>query len=84
MIVSDALHILKRARDRVLGIDVHLPVTNNSEILNSSILRDVLSLPTKTFSNQLFTKMHDDLAASMFSLLTLVTLCKQTMVPYFA
>ena len=85
LVVSDPLHILKRARYRLLGSEVHLGLTNSSGIINVSVLREILPLPSKTFSNQPFTKMHDDLATSLFSLSSLVELYskKPDYVAYF-
>lgn len=77
LVVSDPLHILKRARYRLLASDVHLGLTNSSKVINVSVLREILPLPSKTFSNQPFTKMHDDLATSLFSLSSLVELYRK-------
>ena len=85
LVISDPLHILKRARYRLLGSVVHLGITNSSEIVDVNVLRELLSLPSMTFSNQPFTKMHDDLAVSLFSLSSLVELYekKKEYVAYF-
>ena len=42
--------------------------------MNVTILRSLLSLPSKVFSDQKFTKLHDDLAVDLFSLTSLVEL----------
>lgn len=85
LVVSDPLHILKRARYRLLGSDVHLGIMNNTIIVDVGVLRELLPLPSKVFSNQIFTKMHDDLAVSLFSLSSLYELCqnKSDYVAYF-
>ena len=85
LVISDPLHILKRARYRLLGSVVHLGITNSSEIVDVNVLRELLSLPSMTFSNQPFTKMHDDLAVSLFSLSSLFELYekKKEYVAYF-
>lgn len=85
LVISDPLHVLKRARYRLLGSVVHLGITNSSEIVDVNVLRGVLSLPSMTFSNQPFTKMHDDLAVSLFSLSSLTELYekKREYVAYF-
>ena len=85
LIVSDPLHILKRARYRLLGSDVHLGMTNGSQIIDVERLKQVLNLPSKVFSNQQFTKMHDDLPISLFSFESLVKLAvnEPTYLAYF-
>ena len=77
LIVSDPLHVLKRARYRLLGSCVHTGLTNNTAQIDIERLRQVLRLPSKVFSNQAFTKMHDDLPVLLFSLETLVTLSRE-------
>ena len=74
LVISDPLHLLKRARYRILGSEVHLGLTNSSKMLDVNVLREILSVPSKVFANQAFTKMHDELAISMFSLRSLVEL----------
>ena len=85
MIISDPLHILKRARYRLLGAQTHVGPLETSPIMNVTILRSLLSLPSKVFSDQKFTKMHDDLAVDLFSLTSLVELFEKKIeyVPYF-
>ena len=85
MVISDPLHLLKRARYRLLGAQVHVGITGTSPLINISVLKKLLSLPSKVFLDQKFTKMHDDLAISMFSLTSLVELFEKKMeyVPYF-
>ena len=74
MVISDPLHVLKRARHRLLGASVHLGLTEGSDVIDVETLRSLLSLPSKTFWNHTFTKMHDDLAVSLFSLTSLIEL----------
>ena len=77
LIISDPLHVLKRARYRLLGSRVHTGLTNGTTQIEIDRLVEILHLPSKVFSNQHFTKMHDDLPVSLFSLETLVTLASQ-------
>lgn len=74
LVVSDPLHLLKRARYRMLAAETSLGLTEGSEIIRADTLREVLTLPSKVFSNHKFTKMHDDLPVSMFSLSSLIEL----------
>ena len=77
VIVSDPLHVLKRARYRLLGSQVHCGLNSNTGEISVSRLAEILRLPSKVFCNQKFTKMHDDLPVMLFSLETLVTLAKE-------
>ena len=72
LIISDPLHVLKRARYRLLATDTYLGMTKGSDVISIDVLKSVLSLPSKVFSEQKFTKMHDDLPISLFSLSSLV------------
>ena len=85
MIVSDPLHLLKRARYRLLASNVHVGLTNGSGVIRVERLRELLNLPSKVFSNEKFTKMHDDLPIALFSFETLVTLWEHepTYLSYF-
>lgn len=74
LIVSDPLHLLKRARYRMLGTDTHLGLVESCDTIRVDTLRRVLTLPSKIFSEHKFTKMHDDLPVSLFSLSSLVEL----------
>ena len=76
LIISDPLHLLKRARYRLLATNIHIGLTEASEWIDIDVLRSILSLPSKTFSNQKFTKMHDDLAVSLFSMGSLAEIYK--------
>ena len=85
MMISDPLHVLKRARYRLLGSRVHMGLTEDSHVIDTNTLRSLLSLPSKTFWNHTFTKMHDDLAVSLFSLTSLIDLSEKRIeyTPYF-
>lgn len=80
LIVSDPLHILKRARYRLLGSIVHAGLTNSTEAIDADVLASVLNLPSKIFSSQKFTKMHDDVSISLFSFESLVHLADEKLV----
>ena len=85
LIVSDPLHILKRARYRLLNSDVHTGLTNSSEVIEVEKLKKLLNLPSKVFSDQRFTKMHDDLPISLFSFESLMKIreCAPEYLAYF-
>ena len=85
LMVSDPLHILKRARYRLLNSDVHTGLTNSSDVIDVEKLKKLLNLTSKVFSNQKFTKMHDDLPISLFSFESLITIttCEPAYVSYF-
>ena len=76
LIVSDPLHILKRARYRLLGSDVHIGLTNSTQLIDVERLQSLLNLPSKVFSSQKFTKMHDDLPVMLFSFESLMVLAE--------
>ena len=72
LIISDPLHVLKRARYRLLSSATHVGLTSSSSIISIDVLSEILTLPSKVFSEQKFTKMHDDLPVSLFSLGSLI------------
>ena len=75
VMVSDPLHLLKRARYRLLTANVHSCMENTTESLISvEEIRRQLDLPSKVFASDKFTKMQDDLATKLFSLDTLASL----------
>lgn len=74
-IVSDPLHLLKRARYRILKSKVHGSFENSTDSLISvERLQRQLDLPSVVFCNEPYTKMHDELATRLFSLSTLSSL----------
>ena len=77
-VISDPLHLLKRARYRLLSSSVHSNFENLSESLISlERLREELNLPSVVFSTEKYTKMHDSLATQLFSLRSLDILIKK-------
>lgn len=77
-VISDPLHLLKRARYRLLSSSVHSSFENLSESLISlDRLREELNLPSVVFSQEKYTKMHDSLATQLFSLRNLNILIKK-------
>ena len=76
-IISDPLHILKRARYKILSGNVHSGIFKNSDILNLSILRETLDVPELVFSNQKFTKMQDFLPIHLFSFKSFISLINE-------
>ena len=74
-IVSDPLHLLKRARYRLLQSKVHGNFENTTDSLISvEHLQSQFNLPSVVFCNESYTKMHDELATRLFSLSTLASL----------
>lgn len=87
LIISDPLHLLKRARYRLLSSSVHGDFENRTEsIIEIDKLQAQLDLPSVVFSNEKYTKMHDSLATQLFSFRTLASLLKNknyTALTYF-
>ena len=78
-VISDPLHLLKRARYRLLSSTVHATFENVSHsVVSLDLLQQQLNLPSVVFSDEKYTKMHDSLATQLFSLRSLATLfeCK--------
>ena len=73
-IISDPLHLLKRARYRILSHNVHSGFTNQSSIINTTQIQEILELPTLVWKNEKYTKMQDDLPIKLFSLENLLKL----------
>ena len=74
-IVSDPLHLIKRARYRLLSANVHGGFANTSEsIISVERLREQFDVPSVVFSSEKYTKMQDSLAVQMFSLENLAKL----------
>ena len=75
VMVSDPLHLLKRARYRLLSATVHSGMENTTDsVISVDKIRQQLDLPSQVFATDKFTKMHDDLATKLFSLDTLASL----------
>ena len=58
LFVSDPLHILKRARYRLLSHDLVL-MSKNEDHINITVLKEILNLPSVVFDNSRLTKMQD-------------------------
>ena len=67
LMISDPLHLLKRARYRILSSNVHLGITPNTDILNIEELKEIFKYPSLVYDNSKVTKMHDSLATQIFS-----------------
>ena len=72
--ISDPLHLLKRARYRLLSSNVHTGISSNTNIIEIDTLRNMLEYPSIVYDNSKITKMHDSLATQMFSFNTLKTI----------
>lgn len=74
-IVSDPLHLIKRARYRLLSCFVHGDFENvTTSLISVDLLKKELDLPSVVFSDASYTKMQDDLAVRLFSLKTIAYL----------
>ena len=86
-IVSDPLHLIKRARYRILSSKIHGGFEDTTEsVISVDSLRSQLDLPSAVWSNEKYTKMHDDIAVRLFSLETLASLFEKrnlTALTYF-
>ena len=58
-IISDPLHLLKRARYRLISSKVHSGFYNDSQIIDINNLQALFNYPSVVFSNSTITKMHD-------------------------
>lgn len=74
LMISDPLHLLKRARYRLVSKNIDVGMSGEERPINVSRMKELFDLPAKTWSNSLYTKMHDDLAVRMFSLENFVRL----------
>ena len=81
LVISDPLHLLKRARYRILGSKVHFGLTNASRMLDVNVLREILSVPSKVFTSQAVTQMQ--YLYVHYALLLNYTKTKVTMLPIF-
>ena len=73
-IISDPLHMLKRVRYRFLKNKISANFHSLEPQLNINSLRKNLNIPEIVFSNEKFTKMHDNLPLKLFDLKNLVIL----------
>ncbi|KAK8895023.1 hypothetical protein M9Y10_023465 [Tritrichomonas musculus] len=73
-IISDPLHILKRARYRIFSGKLYAGFSRGSNQLNIEYLKTHLNVPTLVFCNKAFTKMQDSLPVELFSLESLYIL----------
>ena len=74
-VISDPLHLLKRARYRLLSSLVHSDFENTTEgQVDIDRLKEQLDLPSVVFSVEKYTKMHDSVAVKLFSMESLVSL----------
>ena len=65
LIISDPLHLLKRARYRLVSKNIDIGMSGEERLINVSRMKQLFDLPANTWSNSLYTKMHDDLAESL-------------------
>ena len=74
MVISDPLHMLKRARYRLVSKRVDAGLSGDERHLNVQMIKEVFGLPDSVWSNAQYTKMHDDLPLKLFTLDNLITL----------
>ena len=76
-IVSDPLHLLKRARYRLFSENIHAGLLINSPKLTFASLHEILDIPELVFSNKKYTKMQDSLPIHLFSFKSLITILNE-------
>ena len=85
-IVSDPLHLLKRARYRILSNNLSQDFYNPSKIIDIQKTKQLFDLPSIVYSNSKITKMHDSLPLMLFDLKNLLLLfskCEKELASYF-
>ena len=74
-IICDPLHMLKRARYRMLkNIPMAISIQANPTIFSHQIVEEYLKIPSIVFNDSPITKMHDILPLTLFSIDNLFTL----------
>ena len=74
MAISDPLHLLKRARYRLVSKCIDAGMSGSEQLLNLEAMKEMFDVPNTVFDNSQYTKMHDDLPLKMFSLRNLMKL----------
>lgn len=75
-IISDVLHVIKRARYRLFGSELVSGFSNQNpeRFTMEDIRRKLFALPGVVFKNDSATKMHDTLPSKLFNFANLLTL----------
>ena len=73
LFTNDPLHLLKRARYRLLSHKL-VPVLKTDNFINSTKLQEILDEPQIVFHDAYITKMRDDLPIKLFSLSNFILL----------
>ena len=81
MTICDPLHMLKRARYRLLNNRIVCNFKSNASPINIVLLKEILDLPSIIFNNGKITKMHDTLPLMLFDAQSLMKLLKTTPLP---
>lgn len=84
-IISDPLHLLKRARYRLLkignGTSMICGFSMDSAVIDLNLIQEYLDLPPVVFSDNQLTKMHDSLPITLFSMRSLFILVSKDYYP---
>ena len=84
LIVSDPLHLLKRARYRCLSKEIHVGISGEDRRLNLQKMKKLFDVPTTVWIDKPYSKMHDDLAVPLFSLDNFIKLIEEGMLTEIA
>ena len=78
--VSDPLHLLKRARYRLLSKSVDASTCGDERLLKLEAMKELFDVPAIVWTDKPYTKMHDSLAVRLFTLDNLVKLIDSNMI----
>ena len=84
LIVSDPLHLLKRARYRCLSKEIHVGISGEDRRLNLQKIKTIFDVPATVWIDKPYSKMHDHLAIQLFSLDNLIKLIEEGMLTEIA
>ena len=80
LIIPDFLHLLKRARYRIVSSSIRIGYKENFIDVNIIDFENNLNLPKIVFNNCNLTKMHDSLSEKLFSIESFLTLYDNSIV----
>lgn len=80
IIIPDYLHLLKRARYRIVCSNIRIGYENNFIDVKISDFENNLNLPSIIYNNCNLTKMHDSLPGKLFSIDSFLTLYDNSIV----
>lgn len=85
-IICDPLHVLKRARYRLLKTNEKMMLmsnfdVNNPLVVDPSVIQQIINVPPVVFQDNLLTKMHDSLPLELFSFASFYSLYNNSYIP---